>query len=264
MMQSLHTSATGIIAMQKQVDTTAHNIANANTVGFKRSRVEFADLVYKGGEGRVAGADARPSVDPGLGVRTMALSKIFSDGNIKRTDNRLDIAITGRGFLKFKLPDGTQGYSRNGALRLDAKGFIVNSDGHRVLPEIDVPDNATLLSIASDGVVRIKRNSDSKASYLGQLKLSGFANPAGLRPTGENLYVQTVQSGKPRDQIPGSSGMGHLHQGFLELSNVQLVVELSALITGQRAYNAISKVITVSDEMLKTVTSLKRQYPIFA
>ena len=262
MMQSLYTSSTGMVGMQSQIDTTANNIANVNTIGFKKSRAEFSDLMYKVMEyAGTSTSDVTKSptgIEVGLGVRSTAVNKIFSEGSLKQTDNELDIAITGRGFIKLELPDGTEVYSRNGALKRDENGALVNSDGYKVIPEVVIPDDATALSIGTDGTISVVQAGQTQATQIGQILLTNFINPAGLHSMGDNLYIETDSSGQPIDDTPGTNGLGVLRQGFVELSNVQLVVELTDLITGQRAYDANSKVITTSDEMLQTTNSLKR------
>ena len=262
MMQSLYTSSTGMLGMQTQIDTTANNIANVNTIGFKKSRAEFADLMYKVMDyAGTATSDVTKSptgIEVGLGVRSTAINKIFSEGSLKQTDNQLDMAITGAGFFKMELPDGTEVYSRNGAFKIDETGAIVNSDGYKLVPEIVIPEDATNVSIGTDGIVSVIQAGQTQASQIGQILLTNFINPAGLHSMGDNLFSETDSSGQPIDDTPGLNGLGILRQGFVELSNVQLVVELTDLITGQRAYDANSKVITTSDEMLQTVNGLKR------
>jgi flagellar basal-body rod protein FlgG len=262
MMQSLYTSSTGMLGMQTQIDTTANNIANVNIIGFKKSRAEFADLMYKVMEyAGTATSDVTKSptgIEVGLGVRSTAINKLFSEGSLKQTDNQLDVAITGNGFFKLELPDGTEVYSRNGAFKLDETGAVVNSDGYKLVPEIVVPDDATSISVGTDGTVSVVQAGQTQATQIGQIQLTNFINPAGLHAMGDNLYIETDSSGQPIDDTPGINGLGILRQGFVELSNVQLVVELTDLITGQRAYDANSKVITASDEMLQTVNGLKR------
>ncbi len=262
MMQSLYTSATGMIGMQTQIDTTANNIANVNTMGFKKSRAEFADLMYRVQEyAGTSTSDTTKSptgIEVGLGVRSTAINKIFSEGSLKQTDNNLDVAITGKGFFKMELPDGTEVYSRNGAFKMDENGSMVNSDGYKLIPEVVIPEDATNISIGSDGIVTVTQPGQAQATQIGQILTTNFINPAGLHAMGDNLFIETDSSGQPIDGTPGVDGLGVLRQGFVELSNVQLVVELTDLITGQRAYDANSKVITTSDEMLQTVNGLKR------
>ncbi len=261
-MQSLYTSATGMTAMQTQIDTTANNIANVNTIGFKQSRAEFSDLMYRvmeyAGTSTSDTTKSPTGIEVGLGVRSTAISKIFTEGSLKETNNNLDLAIIGNGFFKLELPDGTEVYSKNGAFKRDANGAMVNSDGYKLIPEIVIPEDATDISIGTDGIVTVIQPGQAQATQIGQVNLTNFINPAGLHGMGDNLFLETDSSGQPVDGTPGIDGLGSLRQGFVELSNVELVVELTDLITGQRAYDANSKVITTSDEMLQTVNNLKR------
>ena len=262
MMQSLYTASTGMLGMQTQIDTTANNIANVNTIGFKKSRAEFADLMYKVMEyAGTSTSDVTKSptgIEVGLGSRPTAINKIFSEGSLKQTDNQLDIAITGNGFFKLELPDGTEVYSRNGAFKVDQDGTMVNSDGYKLSPEIVIPPDAISITIGTDGTITAVQPGQVEATVIGQIQTTNFINPAGLHSTGDNLYMETDSSGQPVEGIPGVDGLGILRQGFVELSNVELVVELTDLITGQRAYDSNSKVITTSDEMLQTTNNLKR------
>ncbi|EDZ62756.1 Flagellar basal-body rod protein flgG [Sulfurimonas gotlandica GD1] len=262
MMQSLYTASTGMLGMQTQIDTTANNIANVNTIGFKKSRAEFSDLMYKvmsyAGTATSDVTKSPTGIEVGLGVRPTAINKIFSEGSLKQTDNQLDVAITGRGFFKLELPDGTEVYSRNGAFKVDDNGSMVNSDGYKLVPEIVIPPDATDISIGTDGTVTVVQPGQTQATQIGQITLTNFINPAGLHSRGDNLYLETDSSGQPVEGTPGVDGLGVLRQGFVELSNVELVVELTDLITGQRAYDSNSKVITTSDEMLQTTNNLKR------
>jgi len=262
MMQSLYTASTGMLGMQTQIDTTANNIANVNTIGFKKSRAEFADLMYQvmqyAGTSTSDTTKSATGIEVGLGVRPTAINKVFSEGSLKQTENELDLAITGRGFFKLELPDGTEVYSRNGAFKIDADGVMVNSDGYKLIPEIVIPPDATSLSIGSDGTVTVIQPGQTQATQIGQITTTNYINPAGLHSLGDNLYIETDSSGQPIEGTPGLDGLGILRQGFVELSNVELVVELTDLITGQRAYDSNSKVITTSDEMLQTTNNLKR------
>ena len=262
MMQSLYTASTGMLGMQTQIDTTANNIANVNTIGFKKSRAEFADLMYHvmeyAGTSTTDTTKSPTGIEVGLGVRPTAINKIFSEGSLKQTDNDLDMAITGKGFFKMELPDGTQVYSRNGAFKVDQDGTMVSSDGYTLIPQIVVPPDATNISIGTDGTVTVVQPGQTQATQIGQVLTTSFINPAGLHSMGDNLYIETDSSGQPIEGTPGTQGQGSIRQGFVELSNVELVVELTDLITGQRAYDSNSKVITTSDEMLQTTNSLKR------
>lgn len=262
MMQSLYTASTGMLGMQTQIDTTANNIANVNTIGFKKSRAEFADLMYQTME--YAGTSTSDStksptgIEVGLGVRSTAVNKLFSEGSLKQTDNQLDLAITGKGFFKLELPDGTEVYSRNGAFKVDDNGTIVNSDGYKLMPQVVIPPDATNINIGTDGTVTVVQPGQTQATQIGQITTTNFINSAGLHSMGDNLYVETDSSGQPVEGTPGLDGLGVIRQGFVESSNVALVVELTDLITGQRAYDSNSKVITTSDEMLQTTNNLKR------
>lgn len=262
MMQSLYTASTGMVAMQTQIDTTANNIANVNTIGFKKSRAEFADLMYKvmeyAGTSTSNASKSPTGIEYGLGVRPTAINKIFSEGSLKQTDNQLDMAVTGHGFFKLELPNGTEVYSRNGAFKVDDNGTLVNSDGYKVVPEVVVPPDATSVSIGTDGTISVVQAGQTQATQVGQITLTNFINPAGLHSVGDNLYTATDSSGQPVEGTPGLDGLGTIRQGFVELSNVELVVELTDLITGQRAYDSNSKIITASDEMLQTTNNLKR------
>jgi flagellar basal-body rod protein FlgG len=251
-----------MIAQQTQIDVTSHNIANVNTIGYKKNRAEFADLFYQVSE--YAGTSTSDtSVSPtgievGLGARPTAVTKQFSQGNFKETGNKLDMAITGDGFFQIELPNGQIGYTRNGAFKLDGNGQIVNSDGYKLLPEITIPENATQINVGTDGTISAKLAGETEPIQLGKLELANFINPAGLHSLGNNNYINTIASGDPIISTAGVDGLGQIRQGFVEMSNVQLVEEMTDLITGQRAYEANSKAITTSDEMLQTVNQLKR------
>ncbi|MBP9613758.1 MAG: flagellar basal-body rod protein FlgG [Sulfurospirillum sp.] len=262
MIRSLYTAATGMIAQQTQIDTTSNNISNVNTIGYKKQRAEFADLMYQVMEyagTATSGTSVSPTgIEVGLGVRPTAIAKIFTQGNFKETGNPLDMAITGNGFFQIQLPDGTTGYTRNGSFKLDNEGNVVNSDGYRLLPEIVIPEDATQISIGVDGIVSVLQAGATEMTQVGQIELANFVNPAGLHSLGDNNFINTASSGDPINSIPGLNGLGQTRQQFVEMSNVQLVEEMTDLITGQRAYEANSKAIVTSDEMLQTVNGLKR------
>ncbi len=262
MIRSLYTAATGMLAQQTQIDTTSNNIANVNTIGYKKQRAEFADLFYQvmeyAGIGSGTTLGSPTGIEVGLGVRPTAITKMFSQGNFKETGNNLDMAITGNGFFQVELPDGSTAYTRNGAFKVDGNGSIVNSDGYKLLPEITIPPNTVTVSIGTDGTVSVLQAGDTEPNQVGQIELANFINPAGLHSLGDNNYIQTVASGDVVTGIAGLEGLGQIKQGFVEMSNVQLVEEMTDLITGQRAYEANSKAITTSDEMLQTVNQLKR------
>jgi flagellar basal-body rod protein FlgG len=262
MVRSLYTAATGMIAQQMQIDTTSNNIANVNTIGYKKQRAEFADLMYQtteyAGNSTSDTTTSPTGIEVGLGVRPTAISKQYTQGNFKETGNPLDMAITGNGFFQIELPDGTTAYTRNGSFKLDADGNIVNSDGYKMVPNITIPADATQISIGTDGTVAVLQAGQTEMSQVGQIEIANFVNPAGLHSLGDNNLINTTASGDALVSTPGLDGAGQLRQNFVEMSNVQLVEEMTDLIVGQRAYEANSKAITTSDEMLQTVNGLKR------
>lgn len=261
-MRSLYTATTGMIAQQLQIDVTSNNISNVNTIGFKKERAEFADLFHQvmeyAGTSTSTTTLSPTGIEVGLGVRPTAVTKIFSQGNFKETGNNLDLAITGNGFFQIELPDGTTTYSRNGSFKLDNEGNIVNADGYKLIPNITVPDDATQISVGVDGTVSVLQGGQTELNTIGQIETATFINPAGLHALGDNLYINTTASGDPNLGTPSLNGFGQIRQGFVEMSNVQLVEEMTDLITGQRAYEANSKSIQTSDSMLQTVNQLKR------
>ena len=262
MLRSLFTAATGMIAQQTQVDVTSHNIANVNTMGYKKNRAEFADLMYQvmsyAGTPTSTTTTHPTGIEVGLGVRPQAITKIHSQGYFKETGNNLDMVIAGNGFFQVQMPDGTTAYTRNGAWKLDSDGNIVNDDGLQLVPNITIPADATQISIGIDGTVSVLQPGAAEMQQVGQIEIVNFINPAGLHSSGDNLFLETGASGAPIIGVAGQDGLGQIKQGFVEMSNVQLVEEMTELITGQRAYEANSKAITTSDAMLQTTNELKR------
>ena len=262
MLRSLFTASTGMIAQQTQVDVTSHNIANVNTMGYKKNRAEFADLMYQvmsyAGTPTSTTTTHPTGIEVGLGVRPQAITKIHSQGYFKETGNNLDMVIAGNGFFQVQMPDGTTAYTRNGAWKLDSDGNIVNDDGLQLVPNITIPADATQISIGIDGTVSVLQPGAQEMQQVGQIEIVNFINPAGLHSSGDNLFLETGASGAPIIGIAGQDGLGQIKQGFVEMSNVQLVEEMTELITGQRAYEANSKAITTSDAMLQTTNELKR------
>ena len=262
MVRSLFTAATGMIAQQTQVDVTSHNIANVNTMGYKKNRAEFADLMYQvmsyAGTPTSTTTTYPTGIEVGLGVRPQAITKIHSQGYFKETGNNLDMVIAGNGFFQVQMPDGTTAYTRNGAWKLDSDGNIVNDDGLQLVPNITIPADATQISIGIDGTVSVLQPGAQEMQQVGQIEIVNFINPAGLHSSGDNLFLETGASGAPIIGRAGQDGLGQIKQGFVEMSNVQLVEEMTELITGQRAYEANSKAITTSDAMLQTTNELKR------
>lgn len=262
MIRALYTAASGMIGMQTQVDTTSNNIANVNTIGYKKQRAEFADLFYQtmqyAGTSTSETTIAPTGIEVGLGVRPTSIAKHFTQGNPKETGNNLDLTITGKGFFQIELPDGNIGYTRSGSFKLDNEGNIVNSEGYRLVPNITIPEDTTKINIGTDGTVSVVQANSTELNILGQIETTTFINPAGLHSLGDNLYINTNASGDPINGVPGTEGFGMLRQGFIEMSNVKLVEEMTDLITGQRAYEANSKTIQTVDSMLQTVNALKR------
>jgi len=262
MIRALYTAASGMNAQQANIDNVAHNLANVNTTGFKKSRIEFEDLVYQ--EMRVAGASASATTEApvgleiGLGTRAVASARNFSAGNLRSTGAPLDMAVEGDGFFQITLPNGTTGYTRAGSFHLDAQGAIVTAEGYALEPQITIPSNATTVSISKDGIVSATVAGQTAAQQIGTIELATFSNPAGMRPMGGNLFTPTTASGEAETGAPGTDSRGTLQQGFLEDSNVSVVEEMVNMIIGQRAYEANSRVIKAADEMLSQVNTLVR------
>jgi flagellar basal-body rod protein FlgG len=261
MIRALYTAASGMNAQQQNIDNVAHNLANVNTTGFKKSRVEFEDLVYQ--QIKAAGtptsqeAEAPVGLETGLGARAVATARNFSTGNLRATNNPLDLAIEGSGFFQLTLPGGETGYTRSGAFHLNGQGQIVTAEGVAMNPAITVPPNATTVSVSKDGIVSANIPGQGP-QQIGTIELAQFQNPAGLEARGGNIFVATTASGEATTGVPGADGLGTMAQGFLEDSNVSVVEEMVNMILGQRAYEANSKVIRAADEMLQQVNSLSR------
>lgn len=261
-MRSLTTAATGMLAQQLNVETIANNIANATTTGFKRQRAEFADLLYQserrvGTQSSDSGTIVPAGVQIGHGVKPVAVYRVHEQGNLQQTDNPLDVAIKGRGFFQVTLPDGTTAYTRDGAFKLSSTGEIVNADGYAIVPGLTIPANTTSIAIDASGQVQATISGQTAPQIVGQLQLASFANEAGLENVGDNLLAQTEASGQAVTGVPGGTGFGTLQQNFLETSNVNIVQEITSLITAQRAYEINSKVIQASDDMLSTISQLR-------
>jgi flagellar basal-body rod protein FlgG len=260
MIRSLWIAKTGMEAQQTQLDTISHNLANVGTNGFKRGHVVFEDLIYQ--NLRQAGAASSDQttlptgLQVGLGVRPVATSRIFTQGNLQQTTNNLDLAIKGQGFFQVQQPDGTTAYTRDGSFQVDANGQLVTNNGYLVQPGITIPANAQTVTIAADGTVSVAIAGQSAPQEVGQLAIASFVNPAGLDPKGQNLWAETAASGAPQAGVPGSNGLGSLQQGYVETSNVNVVEELVAMIQTQRAYELNSKAIQTSDQMLQRLGQL--------
>lgn len=262
MIRSLNTAATGMVAQQFNLDVIANNLSNVNTTGFKAQRAEFQDLLYQSlraaGAQTQQGATNPQSIQVGLGARYAATAPNFNQGPLLNTNNPLDVAISGEGFLPVQLPDGRQAFTRDGGLKRDANGLLVTNDGYPLDPEITIPASATAISISKSGTVTAKVNGQEEPEVLGNIQLAIFQNPAGLNRVGQNLYLATGASGDPQAVEPGTQGAGLLESAFLEGSNVQIVEEMVRMILAQRAYEINSKAIQTSDDMLSILNNLKR------
>jgi flagellar basal-body rod protein FlgG len=259
MNQALWVAKTGLDAQQTRMSVVSHNLANVNTTGFKKGRASFEDLLYQ--NVRQAGpptsqqTQAATGLTLGTGVRVVATEKNFAQGNLLQTSNALDLAVQGRGFFQILQPDGSLGYTRNGAFQVSADGQLVTPSGHPLQPGISIPAGAQSVTVAADGIVSVQLNGQSAPQQVGTLTLADFINPAGLQARGENLYVETAASGPPQTGTPGVSGLGSLVQGALESSNVNVVEELVNMIETQRAYEMNSKAISTTDQMLQYVNN---------
>lgn len=260
MIRSLYIAKTGLDAQQTQLDVISNNLANVSTTGFKRSRATFEDMLYQ--TVREPGAqttqqNAMPTgLQIGTGVRSVATSRIHSQGNLTQTNNSLDIAINGQGFLQVQMPDGTTGYTRDGSLHTDSQGQLMTSNGLPVQPAITIPANALSVTIGQDGTVTVNTAGTSAPTTVGTIQLATFINPAGLSSQGQNLYLETAASGTPQTNTPGTNGTGMIQQGYTETSNVNVAEELVNMIQAQRAYELNSKAITTSDQMLQRLTQI--------
>lgn len=260
MLRALSTAATGMIGQQNYLDVISNNIANVNTTGFKKSRVEFQDMlsqVVKTPGAMINQGTFQPvGIDYGLGVKTAATTKIFSQGAAVSTDRNLDIAIQGEGFLQVMKTDGTLAYTRDGSLKVDSMGQLCTTDGYLIQPQTTIPSDAKEIDITEDGNISVTVGSDTTQSIVGTIQLARFQNPSGLLGIGHNLYVETSASGNPIQDTPGSNGMGTISQGFLEGSNVQVVEELISLIKAERAFESNSKLISSSSEILQKTNQM--------
>jgi len=262
MIRALWTGATGMQAQQLNIDVIANNLANVNTAGFKRSRTDFQDLLYQtlrlAGSASSSGTEVPSGIQVGHGARPVATQKIFLQGDFMQTQNELDMTIEGKGFYQILQPDGEIAYTRSGAFKLDSDGRVVTSDGYTLEPEITVPEDTMNISIGPDGTVSVLQAGELESSEVGNIELAMFINPAGLKSFGKNLFLPTDASGDPTTGTPGEDGFGTLAQGFLEMSNVNVVEEMVNMIVSQRAYEINSKVINTSDSMLQVANNLKR------
>jgi flagellar basal-body rod protein FlgG len=261
-MQALRTAATGMAAQQLNVEVISNNIANMNTVAFKRQRAEFQDLLYQtlvaaGSQTSDQGTIVPTGVQIGAGVKAGSTYRITSQGSLTRTDNKLDIAIDGRGYFQVTLPSGETAYTRAGNLSTNDQGQLVTQEGYLIEPAITIPTDATNISISASGQVEVSQDGQTEAQVIGQLELATFINEAGLEALGGNLLKESGASGPATVGAPNSTGFGKLVQGYTEASNVDAVSEVTALIVAQRAYEMNSKVISTADEMLQVAGQVK-------
>jgi len=255
-------SKTGVQAQDAKLQAIANNLANVNTVGFKRDRVMFEDLFYQverqpGAEGP-DGSNAPAGVQLGNGTRMVGTQKVFTSGSLQTSNQSLDIAIVGQGFLQVEGPNGRPAYTRAGQLQVNAEGRLTNAQGLRLQPEITIPAGASSITIAENGMVSATMSGNAAANELGQLRLSNFINPTGLLALGDNIYQETAASGAPTEGVPGADGLGKLKQGALEGSNVQVVEEMVDMIAAQRTYEMNTKVLSAADNMLQYLSQAVR------
>ncbi len=261
-MRALDIAGTGMQAQQTNVEVISNNIANMTTTGYKRQRPEFQDLIYQnlrrvGSNSSDTGTIVPSGAQVGLGVKTAAIYRINEQGNLQQTSNTLDLAVQGAGYFQVTLPDGETAYTRDGTFGLSADGVIVTADGYTVLPGLTIPTAATSVTINTSGQLQVTLQGQTAPTTVGQLQLATFPNDAGLAAQGDNLFLQTAASGAPVTGNPATTGFGTVMQGFIETSNVNVVTEITNLITAQRAYEMNSQVITASDNMLSTLTNLR-------
>jgi flagellar basal-body rod protein FlgG len=262
-MQALQTAATGMAAQELSVQVIANNIANMQTTGYKKQTAAFQDLIYQhvrriGAQSSDQGTILPIGIDIGGGVKTVGTPRSMTQGTLSQTGDDLDLAITGTGFFKIQMPDGTFQYTRDGTFQMDNQGRIVNAQGNLVQPAITIPQNSSGLTVNQQGQVSVTQPGQTNSTIVGQLSLTRFVNQAGLLPVGNNNYQETPASGPPQDGLANAEGYGTITQGSLEQANVDVVSEMSNMIAAQRAYEMNAKVISAADEMLQTTAGLFR------
>jgi flagellar basal-body rod protein FlgG len=260
MIRALYSAATGMESEQLNLDVISNNLSNVNTTGFKRSKIEFEDLLYDTvtapGADQGSGNQLPTGIEVGHGSNPVATARVFTEGELTATGERLDVAISGDGFFEVQMPDGTLAYTRAGALKTDSTGRITTSDGLPVQSGFQpIPAGTTSVTISPDGTVT---TAGASGTQTFQVQLTRFANPGGLQPVGRNLYTQTLASGSPETGDPGADGYGSLQQGYLEMSNVKVVEEMVNMIVAQRAYEVNSKAVQAADEMMQQADNLRR------
>jgi flagellar basal-body rod protein FlgG len=260
-MRALSIAATGMLAQQTNVEVIANNLANMNTTGYKAQRAAFQDLLYQniqqaGAQSSDTGTLLPSGIQLGAGVRTAAVYRVTKPGDMKNTANPFDVAVNGSGYFRIQLPDGTDGYSRDGNFQLSPEGQLVTQQGYTVQPGIAIPATASTVTINTQGQVSVAIPGQTAPQVVGQLELTRFPNEAGLKALGDNLYSETASSGGPQAGVPGSTGYGTIQQYFLETSNVDAVSEITSLISAQRAYEMNSKVVSTADQMMAETAKL--------
>lgn len=262
-MQALHTAATGMAAQELNVQVISNNIANLRTTGFKKQTAAFQDLIYEhvrrvGAQSSDQGTIVPVGVDIGGGVKTVGTPRSMTQGTLSQTGNDLDLAISGEGFFKILMPDGTYQYTRDGTFQMDNQGRVVTAQGNPVQPTITIPNNASGISVSEQGQVSVTLPGSTTSSIIGQIGVTRFINKAGLQPVGNNQFIETPSSGAPQDGTANSEGYGKITQGSLEQANIDVVSEMSDLIAAQRAYEMNAKVISAADQMMQSTTALFR------
>lgn len=260
-MRALHTAATGMKAQEYNVEIISNNVANMRTTGYKKQRADFQDLLYQnlrrmGTETSDAGTIVPTGIQLGSGVKLASTARIMSQGSMEQSNKELDLAIRGEGFFQINMPDGTFAYTRDGSFERDANGNLVTIDGFEVNPSINIPETIRDLTIASDGSVQGVNQAGTNVN-LGQIELARFVNKAGLEAIGDNLFLETADSGAAQTGSPGGDGYGSVQQYFLEMANVDAVTEIADLISAQRAYEMNSKVIQAADQMYSTTSNIR-------
>jgi flagellar basal-body rod protein FlgG len=262
-MQALATAATGMAAQELSVQVISNNIANLQTTGFKKQTAAFQDLIYQhirrvGAQSSDQGTILPVGIDIGGGVKTVGTPRSMTQGTLSQTGNDLDLAITGEGFFKVQMPDGTYQYSRDGTFQMDNQGRIVTAQGNPVQPTITIPNNASGITVNAQGQVSVTLPGSTTSQIIGQFALTRFINKAGLQPVGNNQFTDTPSSGAPQDGLASAEGYGTITQGSLEQSNVDVVSEMSNLIAAQRAYEMNAKVVSAADQMMQSTSALFR------
>jgi len=262
-MQALHTAATGMAAQELNVQVISNNIANLRTTGFKKQTAAFQDLIYEhvrrvGAQASDQGTILPVGVDIGGGVKTVGTPRSMTQGTLSQTGNDLDLAMSGEGFFKILMPDGSYQYTRDGTFQMDNQGRVVTAQGNPVQPTITIPNNASGITVNEQGQVSVTLPGSSSNTVLGQIGVTRFINKAGLQPVGSNQFTETTSSGAPQDGTANSEGYGKITQGSLEQANVDVVSEMSDLIAAQRAYEMNAKVISAADQMMQSTTALFR------